>query len=111
MVGRCSIKRLKTAGGVGRSAISTTVAPTDNGKAKALPQPKTKKNFAAENTAVSSRKPRIGLPYNSAVQYRLACVCTVPFGLPVEPDEYSQNPMSSPEVVGGGGGGGGGGDD
>ena len=46
----------------------------------------------------SSRTPRTGLPYSSAVQYRFACVCTVPFGLPVEPDEYSQKPMSSAAV-------------
>ncbi len=38
------------------------------------------------------------MPYSSAVQYRFACVCTVPFGLPVEPDEYSQKPMSSAAV-------------
>ena len=37
------------------------------------------------------RRPSTGLPYSSAVQYRLACECTVPFGCPVEPLEYSQN--------------------
>ncbi len=38
-VGRCSRSRLNTAAGVGRSAISTVVAPTDIGKVSALPSP------------------------------------------------------------------------
>ena len=29
---------------------------------------------------------------------RLVCTCTVPFGRPVEPDEYSQKATSSPQV-------------
>ena len=33
------VQRLKVASGVGRSAISTTVAPTDSGKVSALPRP------------------------------------------------------------------------
>ena len=35
----CSVQRLKTAAGVGRSAIRTVVAPTDSGKVSALPRP------------------------------------------------------------------------
>ncbi|MNV12527.1 hypothetical protein D3C71_1031340 [compost metagenome] len=38
-VGWWSTQRLKVASGVGRSAISTTVAPTDSGKVSALPRP------------------------------------------------------------------------
>ena len=38
-VGFCSIQRLKVASGVGRSAISTTVAPTLKGKDSPLPRP------------------------------------------------------------------------
>ncbi len=38
-VGLCSTQRRKVASGVGRSAISTTVAPTDSGKVSALPRP------------------------------------------------------------------------
>ena len=33
------VQRLKTASGVGRSAISSTVAPTASGKVRALPRP------------------------------------------------------------------------
>ena len=33
------VQRLKTASGVGRSAISTTLAPTESGKVSALPRP------------------------------------------------------------------------
>ena len=33
------VQRLKVASGVGRSAISKTVAPTDSGKVSALPRP------------------------------------------------------------------------
>ena len=84
---RCSVQRLKTAVGVGRSAISTVVAPTLSGNVSALPRPYAKNNFAAEKQTSSSRRPRIGVPYSAAVQYRLAWVWTVPFGRPVEPDE------------------------
>ncbi len=39
-VGLCSpVQRLKVASGVGRSAISSTVAPTESGKVSALPRP------------------------------------------------------------------------
>ncbi len=48
--------RLKHASGVGRSAISTTVAPTDSGNVSALPSPYAKNSFAAEK----ARRPRSG---------------------------------------------------
>ncbi len=38
-VGLVSVQRLNTACGVGRSAISTTQAPTLSGKVSALPRP------------------------------------------------------------------------
>ena len=38
-VGWCRVQRSKVASGVGRSAISTTVAPTDKGKVRLLPRP------------------------------------------------------------------------
>ncbi len=38
-VGRCSRSRRNTAAGVGRSAISTVVAPTNSGNVSALPSP------------------------------------------------------------------------
>ena len=34
-----------------------------------------------------SRNCSTARPYSSAVQYGLACECTVPLGRPVEPDE------------------------
>jgi len=61
MVGRFSTSRLNTASGVGRSAISTVVAPTAIGKVSAFPSPYAKNSFAAENTTSDSRMPRIGL--------------------------------------------------
>ncbi len=39
--------------------------------------------------------------YSSAVRRMLECTCTVPFGMPVEPEEYSQKQGSS-RVVGAG---------
>src|SRR6478752_136345 len=94
------------AAGVGRSAISTVVAPADSGKVSALPRPYAKNSLAAEKQTSPSRSPRYGPPYSTAVQYRFACVCTVPLGRPVEPDEYSQNAMSSARVSKGAGQGG-----
>ena len=38
-VGWWRVQRSNVASGVGRSAISTTVAPTDNGKVRLLPSP------------------------------------------------------------------------
>src|SRR5579859_2122529 len=99
MVGRYRTRRVKIASAVGRSAINTAVAPTESGNVNPLPRPYAKNNLAAEKTTSLSTMPRIGFAYNSAVQYRFACVWTVPFGLPVEPDEYSQNAMSSQPVA------------
>jgi hypothetical protein len=39
IVGRCSVRRLNTAGGAARSAIRIVVAPTDSGNVSALPSP------------------------------------------------------------------------
>src|SRR3569623_1680707 len=39
--------------------------------------------------------PRIGNAYSAAVHISEPWKCIAPFGLPVEPDEYSQNAMSS----------------
>ena len=86
-VGRCATKRSKQASGVGRSAIRITVAPTVSGNVNPLPSPYAKNSLAAENVTSASVSARIGLAYSSAVQYRLPCACTVPFGRPVEPDE------------------------
>jgi hypothetical protein len=44
--------RANTAAGVGRSAISTVVAPTASGNVSALPSLYAKKSFAAENDDV-----------------------------------------------------------
>jgi hypothetical protein len=43
--------------------------------------------------------PRIGRAYSSAVWIRLDWMCTVPFGAPVEPDEYNQKQGSSQVVA------------
>ena len=51
---RAPVQRLNTASGVGRSAISTTVAPTESGNVSALPSPYAKKSLAAENTTSRS---------------------------------------------------------
>src|SRR4026208_2646908 len=45
--------------------------------------------------------PRIGRAYSSAVAIMPECTCTVPFGNPVEPEEYNQKHASS-RVVGAG---------
>jgi hypothetical protein len=58
MVGRCSRSACITAAGVGRSAMSTAVAPTARGNVSALPRPYAKKSLAAEKTTSSSRMPR-----------------------------------------------------
>ena len=57
--------------------------------------------MAAEKQTSASVRPSTRLPYSSAVHQALAWVCTVPLGLPVEPDEYSQNAGSSPRVAAG----------
>ncbi|MDT4821359.1 hypothetical protein FQZ97_545340 [compost metagenome] len=61
-VGLCSVQRRKVASGVGRSAISTTVAPTDSGKVSALPRPYAKYILAAEKHTSPSVRPSTGLP-------------------------------------------------
>ena len=38
-VGFASVQRLKTASGVGRSAMSSTRAPAESGKVSAMPSP------------------------------------------------------------------------
>src|SRR5206468_2048306 len=97
-VGLASVRRLNTAAGVGRSGINITLAPADNGNVSALPSPYAKKSLAAENTTSRSVSANTCSPYVCAVQYRLPCECTVPFGRPVEPDEYNQNAIESGPV-------------
>jgi len=86
-VGLRLTSRSNTAAGVGRSAIRTTVAPTDKGNVSALPSPYAKNSLAAENVTSLSRRSSTPRPYVSSVRSRLSCVCTVPLGRPVEPDE------------------------
>ena len=62
IVGRCSVSRRNTAGGVARSAIRIVVAPTDSGNVSALPRPYAKKSFAAENMTSFSAIPMTGVP-------------------------------------------------
>jgi len=90
-----------TAAGVGRSAISTAEAPTASGKVRALPSPYAKNSLAAEKTTSSSPRPSTPWAYSAAVCIRCPCRCIAPLGVPVEPDEYSQNATSS-AVVGAG---------
>ncbi len=60
-VGRWSTQRLNVACGVGRSAIKTTLAPTDSGKVSPLPRPNAKNNLAAEKQTSSSVNASTGL--------------------------------------------------
>src|SRR6202011_5399185 len=70
----------------------------DIGNVSALPSPYAKNNFAAEYTTSSSRIPSTSCANSSAVRIKLVCTCMVPFGLPVEPEEYSQKHVSSGRV-------------
>jgi hypothetical protein len=54
IVGWCFASVRITAAGVGRSAMSTAVAPTWRGNVIALPRPYAKNSFAAENTTSSA---------------------------------------------------------
>ncbi len=62
MVGWCFFRVRMTDAGVGRSAMSTAVAPTCSGKVIALPSPYAKNSFAAEKTTSSSRMPSTPTP-------------------------------------------------
>src|SRR5690242_20908366 len=82
--------------------MRTAVAPTARVKESALPSPYAKKSLAAENTTSLSVYPSTPRAYSSAVRIMLEWTWTVPFGIPVEPEEYSQKQASS-QVVGAGG--------
>src|SRR6266581_8859893 len=70
-------------------------------KVCALPRPYAKDNFAAEKSTSFSVTPMTPFQKRSAVTVMLECTCTAAFGVPVEPEEYSQKQGSS-EVVGAG---------
>jgi hypothetical protein len=54
------MRRLNVASGVGRSAISSTEAPTLIGNVSAFPSPYAKNSLAAEKHTSVSRMPRMG---------------------------------------------------
>jgi hypothetical protein len=94
-----AVKRLKVACGVGRSAIRITVAPALKGKGQRIAQAVGEEQLGRREHHVGfAQRQDVACPYSSAVQYRLPWVWTVPLGLPVEPEEYSQKAASSASV-------------
>ena len=84
--------------GVGGAGLSTAVAPTASGNVNELPRPYAKNNLATDRQRSSSVICSVVVAYVSTVAFTLPCRCMTPLGVPVVPDEYSQNDGVAPVV-------------
>ena len=83
----CFFSSAVTESGVGRSSISTVVAPADIGKGHGIAETISEKQFRHRIAKIVLGDAENGPGIEIVGQRKLAWLCTVPLGFPVEPEE------------------------